>query len=576
MRRNRQLITARDLALWVVTVAVFSGCAHRESVDLVIRNATIIDVENGDVISDHLVVINDGLVTHIVPDEHAAHFEAATAIDGGGGFLIPALADAHVHILDASELRNYLRYGVGLVVNMSGGPMHLDLRQAVREKRREGPTIITVGPTLDGSPPTNPIFTSVTPETASEIVAWIADEGYDAIKIYQQVDATTLSAIIDAAQSKGLITTGHVSRVTGIRGALDAGLRYVAHGEELSFESFDEESRRYDRADIPDLATFVARQGVTVTPMISYLENVPQQVLALDDYLGSDPMSLVPASMRLSFGSRQGWFSNRDEPVQFAEQMADVAGFVSELTAALNDRGVPLVLGTDAGFGGAIPGYSVHQELESLVRAGLSELEALQTATRNVGRYLQQIDGDRAPWGRIEQGFRADLVLLRENPIEDIAATLSIEGMSMGGRWYGPSDLLKLDAELRDRQSASLARAEAFEESIVSGDVESALALVDSLQLDGNDASLISPDNCIFLGYRHYYGGQRELAGDLYEICARMHPDSAALWLHIARARETSGDTEAAIDAYTRASDKNPWFGQPAEAIQRLTGSVPL
>lgn len=86
------------------------------------------------------------------------------------------------------------------------------------------------------------------------------------------------------------------------------------------------------------------------------------------------------------------------------------------------------------------------------------------------------------------------------------------------------------------------------------------------------DEPLIAPDSCIFLGYRYYYGDQRERAGKLYEICAEMHPRMAPLWVHIARAREASGDLEGAIDAYRRALAANPWFGWPAAEIRRLEG----
>lgn len=250
--------------------------------------------------------------------------------------------------------------------------------------------------------------------------------------------------------------------------------------------------------------------------------------------------------------------------------MADVAGFVAELTAALDGRGVRLILGTDAGFGGAIPGYSVHQELRSLVRAGLSELAALQTATLNVGRYLHELDAGRTPWGRIEPGFAADLLLVRQNPLEEISATEQIAGLALAGRWYGSDDLADLDRRLRARQAALMPHARAFEEALVGGDVEAARHVAASLPADLADEPLISPDNCIFLGYRHYYGGQRELAGRLYEVCAEMHPAAAPLWVHIARAREAGGDAEGAIDAYRRALDSSPWFGQPAEAIRRL------
>lgn len=551
------------------------ACNQPEPVDLVVVGATIVDVDDGDLVAGRLVVVRDGLIREVVSAERAADYAAASIVDGAGTYLLPALADAHVHIQGPGELDNYRRYGVGLVVNMAGGPMHLDLRDAVAAGRRAGPRVVTAGPTLDGTTPTNPLFTSVTPETAGEIIAGIAARGYDVIKVYQQIEAPALAAVIQAAGSAGLLTTGHVSRLAGIAGALDAGLRHVAHGEELAFESFDEATRRYERGGIPELADLLVRHGVTVTPMIGYLENVPPQVLDLDGYLGSDPMALVPAAMKLSFGARQGWFSNREEPQAFAGQMADLANWVAELTAALEARGVPLILGTDAGFGGAIPGYGVHQELRSLVRAGLSELAALQTATRNVGRYLQQVDAEREPWGRIAPGHSADLLLLRANPLADISASEEIEGVVLAGRWHGPEELAQLDRNLRGRQAAVLAPARAFEEALVGGDVEAARRALDSRPAGLAGESLISADNCVFLGYRHYYGGRRQLAGRLYELCARMHPDAASLWLHVARARESAGDVGGAIDAYERARAANPWYGQPGEAIRRLGAGRP-
>ena len=562
--------TAGRFASCALVTSCLLACHPPSQIDLVLRNAAIVDVERGEAVVGRAVLVNQGLVHGVVPEARLSEYRAATTIDCGGGYLIPALADAHVHLGSAAELRNYLLYGVGLVFNMSGGPMHLDLREAVAAGRVEGPEIVTVGPTLDGGEPTNPLFTSVDPESAAEVVGWIADQDYDAVKVYQQMDAPTLSAVVEAATSRGMVVTGHVSRLAGIEGALDAGLRYVAHGEELAFEAFDEASRTFDRDGIAELAAELSRRGVTVTPMIDYLASVPPQVLALDGYLASAPMALLPASTRLSFGPRQGWFSNRDEPAAFARQMEDAAGFVAELTRELHARGVPLILGTDAGFGGAIPGYGVHLELQRLVEAGLSELEALRTATRNVGLYLRRIDPRRTPWGRIEPGFGADLLLLRDDPLEEISATLGIEGVLRAGRWHGAEDLARLEEELRARQTALIASARAFESALVDGDVEAARAAVDSRPAELAGEPLISDANCIFLGYRHYYGGRRELAGRLYEICAEMHPESSPLWVHVARARQAGGDRQGAVDAWRRALDLNPWYEAPGEAIQSL------
>ena len=85
---------------------------------------------------------------------------------------------------------------------------------------------------------------------------------------------------------------------------------------------------------------------------------------------------------------------------------------------------------------------------------------------------------------------------------------------------------------------------------------------------------MISASNCIFLGNRFYYRAQRKLAGELYEICAEMHPDFAPLWWHIGQARDESGLIESAIEAYSLALDANPWYQQPAEAIRRLEEST--
>lgn len=196
--------------------------------DAIIHNVTMIDLDDGSLIVSKAVVVTDGQVSDVILEEQVQDYAVDTLIDGGGAFLIPALADVHVHIQTLSELRNFVRYGVGLVVNMSGGLHHLKMQDAVASRELVGPRIVTVGPTLDGDPPTNPLFTTVSPDGADEIVRWIADQGYDAIKVYQQMDAETLAAVILAARDQGLITTGHVSREIGIAQALDAGLRYVA------------------------------------------------------------------------------------------------------------------------------------------------------------------------------------------------------------------------------------------------------------------------------------------------------------------------------------------------------------
>ncbi|MEM8963187.1 MAG: amidohydrolase family protein [Acidobacteriota bacterium] len=559
----------------LLMVMVLVGCGGgdvRMDVDAILHNVTIVDVRDGTLITDRAITVSDGTIGHVLHEDRIDEFATETLIDGGGNYVIPALADAHVHIQSWSELRSFVRYGVGLVVNMSGHVDHLAMREAVASRETLGPSIVTVGPTLDGDPPTNPLFITVDPSTVREIVGWIDEKGYDAVKVYQQMDADTLRATLEAASDRGLMTTGHVSRTIGIAAVIDAGQRYVAHGEELAFEAFDETSRTYDVKAIPELADRLSEAGVTVTPMQAYLENIPRQVNGLETYLGSEEMRMVPAATRMSFDRRQGWFANREDPEGFSAQIASLSDFVAALTVALHERGVPLVLGTDAGFGGAIPGYGAHEELETLVDAGLTKLAALQTATLEAGKYASRIDPTRTPWGQVRPGYAASLLLLGGNPVESIDATQEIHGVMIDGRWIDQEELAAMETDLLRRQAKMLPLSRAFEDAILAGDADAAAAALASIPADMAGEPLITPDNCIFLGYRHYYGGNRPLAGRLYELCATMHPYSSPLWIHIARAYESEGDTEAAIRAYQRAQELNPWYGDPGAAIERLRG----
>ena len=551
----------------------FSSCTNPPKVDAIVENVSIINIETGEYLQDHILIIDDGVIIGAKPSDEKGNYEAISYIDGKNGFLMPALSDVHVHLQGAEELKTFIRYGVTTVFNMSGRALHLQLRESTASGAIIGPKIFTTGPTLDGEEVTNPLFTSVTVNSAPDIIEWIDAQGYDAIKVYQQIETERPAAVISAASARGMITTGHVSRSIGISGALEAGLKYVAHGEELAFPYFDEGSAAYDKSGLGDLAATLHHEGVTVTPMINYLENIAPQAVDLASYLASEPMQLVPAPMKQSWGERQGYYSGRNNPEQFAAQTRELVGFVSALTNALNSAGVPLVLGTDAGFGGAIPGYSAHQELQSLVRAGLTPIEALRTATLNVSSYLKDVGVKDWKQGRIKEGYAADFIILGSDPLDNISNTLDIQGVYTGGRWYNANDLANIETELKQNQIEQTPRVKEIETLIANGNVTDLRKLVAEFVADGGGTALIAPDNCIFLGYQYYYGGKRALAGEIYESCALMSPEHAPLQIHIARSKEAAGNVKDALAAYRKALSLNPWYGNPEAAIEQLQSS---
>ena len=125
-----------------------------------------------------------------------------------------------------------------------------------------------------------------------------------------------------------------------------------------------------------------------------------------------------------------------------------------ELTRALNEAGVALLLGTDASAPGMFPGKSTHIELEELVVAGLTPYQALATGTRNPGSFIRKYVRTSPPFGTVTKGSRADLMLLSANPLSDISNAARIRGVFVRGKWYARTEI---DA-MRAAQKSGVAR----------------------------------------------------------------------------------------------------------------------
>ena len=117
---------------------------------------------------------------------------------------------------------------------------------------------------------------------------------------------------------------------------------------------------------------------------------------------------------------------------------------MSALLFEMHEAGVPLLLGTDL-FGAVVPGFSVHQELELMVDAGLTPYEALRTGTVNVADYLDETDSA----GTVEVGKRADFILVADNPLADIGNAADVSGVFFHGKWRSASDLANMLMEAK-------------------------------------------------------------------------------------------------------------------------------
>ncbi|HUP02073.1 MAG TPA: amidohydrolase family protein [Gemmatimonadota bacterium] len=415
------------------------------------------------VLPDRTVLVQDGRIVEVGTADSVMVPSGAEIIRGEGLYLVPGLIDFHVHVRSESELLSYLAHGVTTVVNMRGSPEHLELARAVADGTTLGPWIYTAGPLIDGVPPiwsgsATRIVTS--PAEARAAVAEQARAGYDLVKVYNNLDPGSLAAAVEEARRRDLAVVGHVprnpDRAAALQRALDAGVAMIAHGEEFFFTFLGGASdaalsgRPHPSGPEPERIRAAARlaseAGVAVTPNLSFIAMTARMLEDLGAVLTHPEAAYLDPEVR-EMWERQNP-TRRDDLERFTRRETIKYAAVRALTKALHEEDVLLLLGTDASAPGLYPGESALLELEELVAAGLTPYEALATGTRNAGRFLTEHVSDARPVGTIEPGSVANLVLLEENPLEDITAMRERVGVAVRGRWF-PLERLE---ELRNRE----------------------------------------------------------------------------------------------------------------------------
>lgn len=430
----------------------------------VVKNVTVITMDsvNTVVLNAVVVIANNKIesINGVIPKN-------AKVIDGKNKWLIPGLIDMHVHLLLDMYLGKkqyptqitdltfnvqnimtpFIANGVTTIFELNSTMENYSQKKDIERGYVIGPRM-ALAALIDGGD--GNARNVNTPHDGRQAVRSAKAEGYDFIKLYSNLNDSTFFAIVDEANKQGMKTIGHIPDFTGrLKQAFVKGFGMVAHAEELANYAVN-----YSEQEAKDMAQMLKENGTWLSPTLITMERILSQVNSLDE------LKALPALKYVHPLIQSKWLTaNKYNKMHSTENIAHFEKYVKFnllLVNACRQAGVPIVAGTDAGTSSVINGFSIHDELELLVKAGLTPQETLKSATILAAQWL----GIDSQVGTIEEEKLADLILLDENPLMNIKNTRKIAGVFVNGKWL---DKTKINTMLSDLANWNAANKNKFD-----------------------------------------------------------------------------------------------------------------
>lgn len=443
------------LFLFACAVQLSAQCVV-ESQPIAITDITVIPMtDTTTVLSNQTVLIAGDIITRIGSSADVLVPPGSFVVNGKGKYLLPGLCDMHAHLLNRSDAVLELVNGVTTVSNMHGEPWHVSFRDSIRGGSAKfagntlaAPQVFTSGPIMNYMG--HPFFDPAPIQRQDQALASLRSQdsiGYDFYKTYTYLTKGVFGAVQTHAATTGKVIRGHGNDWLGISEIIKSRQRSIEHfWGYLPNDSLDQVQL--------DLEQSTLASGTWNCPTLVVRWNREH----LDSIRSNEPGYVRYVCPRSLVNNWRNVSSNPEEYSNVREYM--------KLLVRLHRAGGKIMLGSDNLTPYSVAGFSVHEELDLFVRAGLSPHQALSLATSAPYEFLRECGLDSTA-GTLRSGMKADVLLLSRNPLEDIRNTKFIDGVIGRGRYYSAQCLQELLSKVSCEGTVDVAEVHADERMLV-------------------------------------------------------------------------------------------------------------
>jgi len=414
----------------------------------VIDGATLIDGNGGVPLKNSVVVIDGSRIRAVGAKGSVSYPAGATVIHADGLTALPGLIDAHIHSLNFFPPL-FLHFGITTVYD-TANPTEwvIEQREALKTGRIKGPRMFVTGVVIDGPDDSEDRRDGYrvhvrTPGEARMTARRLLRQRVDALKVYQHLTPDLLKPIVEEAHKAGTEAVGHSHDA---KEAVLAGLKFIEHatpiahatlGDPAKIKAMDQNSLRTPEADMNPalfgpLIDLMIRNGVYFNPTLTraWIDALPKREQWLKeaaDLIQSPAYRFIPAARR------EFWLRAARAESKADSRTMEAVKKLQEFTRRYAEAGGRIITGPDSGPSSGpanLAGLAMHVEMEALVDAGLTPIQAIQASTKWAAELLHK-DKDL---GTIAPGRIADIILIDGDPAADIRATRKIRSVIMNGK----------------------------------------------------------------------------------------------------------------------------------------------